>query len=322
MLSRGEHGAKGGADTFYDSFRWMEQNDGPDLRLGFDDFQHNYQEQALPKPQHVSHRRSFRRHLSISKKTFSRPSSMAGPSRPGTKDTVTAPSLRSTPSPVPGSQNDHVRRKSKALSLISLNKLAARQPSMTIDPAAAHYQDPGTRTTLREYIASPQKFDEALEYGFPSLGEVEENDHSELKHVPPTFLDDDKSSTHSTVSDCDSPKTPPILEKPRAIQSTQTCTDPIASSQVRCSSTSTNPREMTLRMTLTRPDLRAHEDHLYGWNSSVPVRQANMRDEPLTPALSEKETMEKHFAALDQENMDTHNDDGVVRRFWKRVRRS
>ncbi|KAL6869314.1 hypothetical protein ACO1O0_000638 [Amphichorda felina] len=123
---------------------------------------------------------------------------MAGPSRPGTKDTVTAPSLRSTPSPVPGSQNDHVRRKSKALSLISLNKLAARQPSMTIDPAAAHYQDPGTRTTLREYVASPQKFDEALEYGFPSLGEVEENDHSELKHVPPTFLDDDKSSTHST----------------------------------------------------------------------------------------------------------------------------
>ena len=252
---------------------------------------------------------------------------MAGQSRPGTKDTATAPSLRSTPSPVPGNQGDHVRRKSKALSLISLNKQVTRQSSITIDPAAAHYQDPGTRTTLREYIASPQKFDEALEYGFPSaLGDVEKNDRSGLKEGQRTFLDDDKSSTHSTVSDSDSPKTPPILETPRPVQPLRACTDPVMSAQARCLPTSINPREMTLRMTLTRSDLRAHEDQIYGWKNGAAVPKTHIREDSLATIMPDKDTdmkdtMEKRFAALDQENLDTP-DDGVVRRFWKRVRRN
>lgn len=40
-----------------------------------------------------------------------------------------------------------------------------------------------------------------------------------------------------------------------------------------------NPnREMTLRMTLTRPDLRADEEQLYGWQSPPPKTS---RDDPL-----------------------------------------
>lgn len=42
-------------------------------------------------------------------------------------------------------------------------------------------------------------------------------------------------------------------------------------------------REMTLRMTLTRPDLRADEDQLYGWQqqgSSSP-KSTSVKDDPL-----------------------------------------
>lgn len=327
MSSREEDGVNAAPDTFYESFRWMEENDGLDLRLGFDNFDTSFQEQApLSKQNQIGRRPSFRRHLSMTKKPFSRSSSVVGHSRPGTKDTATAPSLRSTPSPAPGNQGGHVRRKSRALSLISLNKQSARESAAAIDPAAAHYRDPSARMTLREYMTTPQKFDEALEYGFPSLGEVDETDHSGMNGEQRTFLDDGKSSTHSTVSDFDSPKTPPILEKPMPVQSPRVCTDPVVSSHLGCASASTNPREMTLRMTLTRPDLRAHEDNIYGWQKSAAVRKAHMRGESLAPVTPDmeanlKESMEKHFAALDQENLDTH-DDGVVRRFWKRVRRN
>jgi hypothetical protein len=174
-------------------------------------------------------------------------------------------------------------------------------------------------------MLSPQKFDEVLAYGFPSLGDVDENEDPRKKSGQHTFLEDDRSSTHSTVSDPDSPKTPPILEKPMMAQSPRACTDPMAP-RLSCGPTLNNPREMTLRMTLTRSDLRAHEDQMYGRQKSAAARNAHMRAGSLAPATPDKdadlkEAMEKHFAALDQEHLDTH-DDGVVRRFWKRVRRS
>jgi hypothetical protein len=37
--------------------------------------------------------------------------------------------------------------------------------------------------------------------------------------------------------------------------------------------------------------------------------------------ISPKESIEKQFAAFDQENL-AANDNGVVKRFWKRVRRT
>ena len=41
--------------------------------------------------------------------------------------------------------------------------------NLSIDPAATYYQDPEARKKLRKYLASPQKFDEAVEFGFPSV---------------------------------------------------------------------------------------------------------------------------------------------------------
>jgi len=39
------------------------------------------------------------------------------------------------------------------------------------DTDAAYYQDPEARLKLRVYLAFPQKFDEAVEFGFPSTAE-------------------------------------------------------------------------------------------------------------------------------------------------------
>jgi len=318
-------------NSFYESFRWLEDDDALDLRLGWDHFTNTLPEgqvAPLQKPDSGLNRRpSFRRHLSINKLSFSRPS--ATQSRPGTKDTVNAPSFRSQPIPAPAKPSGHIRRKSRALSLISMNKQAATEAPGMIDPAASHYQDPSARNTLRQYTASPQKFDEALEYGFPSLGEVVEKDEKNSGFAPyklRTFLDDDKSSTYSndsTVSDPDSPKTPPIVDKALPTQHSRTCT-PSESPDLGCT-TGPNSREMTLRMTLTRPDLRANDEQIYGWKKSAAVRKAHMRGEALAPVQPERQPgvkdMEKHFDALDQENIEP-SEKGGMRRFWKRVRRA
>ena len=215
---------------------------------------------------------------------------------------------------------------------MSNNKQSARNTPQLVDHAAAYYQDPGARLKLKEYTASPQKFDEALEYGFPSLGEALAHPRSEPRESDDYKLgifldvDDDSSSiysNHSTVSDPDSPKTPPLMGRPMDFQSKRSFSDPVASSDL--GDLLANPREMTMRMTLTRPDLRANDDQIYGWQNSAPVRKVHVRSESLAPPILEKDSsisdMEKHFADLDQEN-DTPVDGSVVKRFWKRVRRN
>lgn len=83
---------------------------------------------------------------------------------------------------------------------------------------------------------------------------------------------------------------------------------------------------MTLRMTLTRPDLRATEDDIYGWQKSAADRKVHMRGDSLAPIKSLREmtpkaSIEQQFAAMDKENFNPH-DDGALKRLWKRVRRA
>lgn len=337
MASSEDNSKPANRNSFYESFRWLEDDDALDLRLGWDHFTNALVEEPVaplqkPSPA-LSRQPSFRRHLSMNKLSFSRPS--VSQSRPGTKDTTTnAPSFRSQPSPAPAKPNGHVRRKSRALSLISLNKQAAKNPSNMIDPAASHYQDPSARSTLRQYTASPQKFDEALEYGFPTLGDVMEKDEKErdresgfAAYKLRTFLDDEESSTHSndsSVSDPDSPKTPPLMEKPLPARDPRSYTPSGTSPELACTQ-GQNSREMTLRMTLTRPDLRANDDQIYGWQKGAAARKVPMREGVSASVQSEKEfglkDMKKHFDALDQENIEP-SEKGGMRRFWKRVRRT
>lgn len=168
------------SDSFYDCFRWLEEEEDLDLRLALDDYHANLREN-LPRST-TELRPSFRRHLSITKIPFGR--SSLSLSRPGTKDTAATvgivpptspssgpPGWNTTPKP-PLTQQ--MRRRSRTLSLISPRLSSAPHehtpmPMMPpFDPGAAHYQDPEARLKLRLYLASPQKFDEAVEFGFPS----------------------------------------------------------------------------------------------------------------------------------------------------------
>lgn len=178
--------------------------------------------------------------------------------------------------------------------------------TISIDASAAYYQDPEARMKLRKYLASPQKFDEAIEFGFPSLptrNSMSERDpafravaYTKTGNEVQRLLREDhsldkrysvESSDDETVSFNDSPVTPASGEDiaPRVrpygasifngldksdlpslrfnfdgmsdiIEGTEpgpTNYDPLAN------------REMTLRMTLTRPELRATSEELYGW---------------------------------------------------------
>lgn len=152
-------------DSFYESFRWLEEEDNLDLRLFLDDYHANLRDNVPSSPT-TQHRPSFRRHLSISKIPFGR--SSVSTSRPATKDGMISPlSMTHSPTSPQAAGPAHGRRKSRALSLITPKYTPQVSPS-AIDPDAAHYQDPEARLKLRVYLASPQKFDEAVEFGFPS----------------------------------------------------------------------------------------------------------------------------------------------------------
>ena len=141
-------------------------------------------------------------------------------------------------------------------------------------PEAKHYKDPEMRRTLRA-MSSPELFDEALEYGFPpppSHGRLRsrfsattsENDRSssltssstaETKDLPfgavPSTPDGSLDLPENGSSDASSKLSSPHLIHRRAHTTGDVPTHRRTPSSVN--------REMTLRMTLTRPILRAAE---------------------------------------------------------------
>jgi hypothetical protein len=353
--------------TFYDSFRWLDEDEDLDLRLSLDDYHASLNlRENVPAPS-KQRRPSFRRQLSISKIPFGRLSLAS--SRPATQDAVGSPML---PLQSPSSSTSefhfgHTRRKSRALSLIT-PKHAGNDLITAIDPSAAHYQDPEARLKLRVYLASPQKFDEAIEFGFPSFDSPgadgpshRPNRRQSRQHLSDgsnlrSFLadfddaddDDDKLSLTTgqhSVADPESPQTPQTLEKPitRPLPF-RAASEPPAHAHMRnaseCSYTmdSAGSREMTLRMTLTRPDLRAHEEQIYGWQQGVmrqtgkkPQQYSHLRDNSITnisqvaetaaPRGNSKESMDKVFAEIDQ-SVNYAPNNNVMKRIWNRVRRS
>ncbi|KAM4059782.1 protein related to Gim complex component GIM4 [Hirsutella rhossiliensis] len=307
------------AESLYECFRWLEEDDTLDLRLFLDDYHFNLREEVLVPNKPQGQRPSFRRHLSISKLPFG--GRVSGTfSRPETKDDVAPVSPNSPVLATPG----HARRRSRALSLISPNKQSLPDMSAVMDPAASHYQDPEARMKLRVYLASPHKFDEAIEFGFPSIDAVQNQENishrrfgSQESPKLQTFLEDDASSMYSDASaaDPESPRTPETGEHARGSH------DKGPGPKVDYAQAPASSREMTLRMTLTRPDLRSHEGQMYNWQKGSVDWRSQARDEPLSPLLLDpKESIERQLAAIDQEEL--ANDNGVVRRFWNRVRRT
>ncbi|KAF2109554.1 hypothetical protein BDV96DRAFT_502609 [Lophiotrema nucula] len=173
------------------------------------------------------------------------------------------------------------------------------------DPEATHYQDPEARKKLRMFLASPQKFDEAVEFGFPSA--AGDDTVTPRYQLPPiatdarnfsrdmqTFLKDDRISFLEETEDEDvapssddesveeeSPITPSSVglsfrgHTRYASPSNFSSLDSTGLPPLHAGIGRGLNREMTLRMTLTRPDLRADEDQLYGWQG-----QRGSRDDP------------------------------------------
>ncbi|KAI1351135.1 hypothetical protein F5Y01DRAFT_283507 [Xylaria sp. FL0043] len=327
--------------VLFDSSSWLDEADDLDLRLTLDDY---HADLKPSRPTTTTGPPSlFRRRLSVNKLSFGRSSTS---SRPGTKDSSFADQAPIT---------THLRRKSRALSLITPkhNPQASTAP---IDSAAAHYQDPEARHKLRAYLASPQKFDEALEYGFPANQACT----AVLKEGVPrrsrsfsrglfmassenlkTFLADDSSSIYSeetSIPDSDSPRTPHTPEnlhniKPFPLQSygsnfSAKLLETYAQGPTAGPAAS---REMTLRMTLTRPDLRSHQEESHDWSRGLVSSCSSQSRPPLRPFRVDspvldldsndatKESMDQIFADIDREL--SSSSEGMVKRFWNRVRR-
>lgn len=326
--------------AMYESFRWMDEEKDLDLKLVLDDYHANIDGVVIPTADSLR-RPSFRRQMSISKIPFGRSSlSSLGPR---------SPKLESSPPQM------HQRQKSRTMSLIA-PKHMAKDSISSIDPNAAHYQDPEARLKLRVYLASPQKFDEAIEFGFPSLDAVA--DGADKENKPPrriskdvtrrnqsfsadrghSFLNDDTASLFeddTSMADPESPITPLGADmgfghqhralSPAVARGSKSSADflnagsnkpPLVKQPESYTQAMAGSREMTLRMTLTRPDLRADENAIYGWQAP----KSTLREEQF-PAETEKYEVKGPFGGHDGWGH-LEKENGVVKRLWNRVSRS
>jgi hypothetical protein len=191
----------------------------------------------------------------------------------------------------------HRRSKSFA-TLASATRPSFDATAAATDPEAVYYRNPEARHKLRQYLASPQRFDEALTYGFPAESQPDTpqtynyrsasaNTHYDTSssYMETPQLEDYRSYDSSDTG-TESPATPAdadfswraskynrvsifgsldteslpsfdlpfVAEKPKAENVVPFIAPPLMN------------REMTLRMTLTRPDLRANEEEMYGYS--------------------------------------------------------
>lgn len=346
--------------SLYDSFRWLDEEEDLDLGLALDEYHANLRED-VPNTSKNS-RPSFRRNVSISKLPFGLPPITAN--QPGNKDSPTSPPLER---PQPNLTNNQ-RRLSRTLSIMNPSKHIQTEASPSVDPTAAHYQDPDARQKLRAYLSSPSKFDEAVEYGFPATDCTQRTRTYEIRgHTRPSqsdgsemrsFLDFDRDEDDgsgrddaSSLSDPDSPKTPQtggLTPPPGHHRPVRSPTDPLSQFSstrrtalpYKATSSDASSREMTLRMTLTRPDLRANEELIYGWQPQAAYINTGRKSQS-NPARSEpavsigramgacwsdqahKMDVESTLAELDHWNPDSAaGDKSVMKRFWNKVRRT
>ncbi|KIW56483.1 hypothetical protein PV05_05142 [Exophiala xenobiotica] len=257
-----------------EGFRWLE--DEPDIDLKIDDYhaaiaETNRRTASISEPVKRSSLRN--RNSSLSSLSIRRGRPSTSSARPIFDSTPDTPSLPAKPKSI----------RSPSFSLKHLRSQGSRS---SLDPRATHYQDPAARMKLRVYLASPQKFDEAIEFGFPS---VEERNHWDRRrpvtsphprHEPNrTFFHDDTPSLSGDDSDNEDDQ-PDTLFDPRTPEeavfqmhrpSPKLSIDVDGGLSLRRPSFmrrraetyargATADREMTLRMTLTRPDLRSPDE--------------------------------------------------------------
>lgn len=244
-----------------DGFRWLDDDEDLDLRL--DDYHHALAETSRKPVDLPPRQSSLRRRLSMNAVSFHRRSS----------STSVIGHPTSQPTIGPSSPSDHVTN--------VVTRHQKRASTSSLDPAATYYQDPAARMKLRLYLASPQKFDEAIEFGFPSLqlphtmssrprtspGSSVQEVHTFFHDDTPSLSADDDTDGKSLSEGRQSPCTPQDATFTTSRWSEKSSSE---KSHPRPSLARVNldtyahvpasSREMTLHMTLTRPDLRSPED--------------------------------------------------------------
>lgn len=292
-----------------ESFKWLEEEPKLDLRL--DDY-HAQLAETAQRQSETPARRSFARNLSLSNMSLRRRSSVS--SQHQTSRTLkqhTTPSLHFNPAtPSPSSPTFHKPKASVS----------------SIDPGAQHYQDPAARMKLRVYLASASKFDEALEFGFPSMQNKQHQSSSRPRTSPRltnesgrTFFTDDTpslsgddGSSHAELETLQDPRTPddPEFREHRKSYKSSHERSSFRTHVVRAAPEpyaqgTTLDREMTIHMTLTRPDLRSPQD------AHLTTKRINARpiEQPALPPVNEISSI-----------WDTLPDDeSKVKRLWKKL---
>jgi hypothetical protein len=297
--------------TFYDSFRWLDE-DG-DLDLSLDEYHAHVADAAIRKRNRPP---SFRRSLSFSTQLKRK---QLAPITPYATRALPPVSQSQPLTPLSNRTSDS-RPSSRRF------QHGPKSSTSSIDPSAQYYQDPDARLKLRVYLASPQKFDEAIEFGFPSLDD-KENVTQPASHVTQpaspkptlvnsnsefgTFFEDDDGTV--VGSPCGSVKNevapfPILRDEPRQsvesslLQRRQSWL-PGKGSPHRLPGN----REMTLKMTLTRPDLRN--------DSPTSSTSSKEKEDPLR--LAELPPPDRTQSIWD----DDLDDQGVVKKIWRRIRR-
>ncbi|KAJ5086277.1 hypothetical protein NUU61_007584 [Penicillium alfredii] len=300
--------------SLYDSVRWLD-GDG-DLDLSLDEYHAHVADAAVKPPSR--RRSSFRRSLSLTTNPLRRrPSASISRGRPSFSPSVQPLAPLANPSA------------SHPVSRHRLIQHGPKSSTSSIDPTAQYYQDPDARLKLRVYLASPQKFDEAVEFGFPALEQDQkENVAPEPSPPPPapvtpefagTFFEDDDgtivgspggSIEHDTTPrpSTQLPELPPVRETPRS--SMDSSRRPRRQSMLPGPKTIVpqrlpGNREMTLKMTLTRPDLRTES----------PTPSESSKADPLQLAALPPADRRQHIWDTDLDEQ------GVVKKMWRKLRR-
>lgn len=279
-------------DSLYNSFRWLDEDANLDLSL---DGYHARNVNTIPKLP-PRRRPSFRRTMSFNSVQIGRkpsasirhkrfPSlSRASPAAPPSVNPVSRTSTSRPPS------RGHVPRSSTS----------------SIEPSAQYYQDPDARLKLRVFLSSPQKFDEAIQFGFPALENKEnqspEPSPAEIKLEPPefngTFLEDDDKSI---FEDKDNPDQESEYNATGASESKPALCGGQWLPTSQPGSEFSGNREMTLKMTLTRPDLRT---------------------ESPTPSPVENKLRDADLAGADGNNPRSESeldDRGPMKKIWRKL---
>nr|OQO32019.1 hypothetical protein B0A51_00818 [Rachicladosporium sp. CCFEE 5018] len=161
-------------------------------------------------------------------------------------------------------------------------------------PDAQYFHSPEVRQTLRS-LASPQLFDEAINFGFPVVDELaalpsstDVSDHARKYSLTFSSSGEESTMPNSPVTPARSNfgDTTMVIDHPSSSHSSSSAS---MRQMARMSektpdhfrSLSISNREMTLRMTLTRPDLRLPDVHSYGSEGHSPTEKIAVRDDPL-----------------------------------------